>query len=519
MPTPAEEIREALHPDLQPLFYRHSCGLPALQATCRTILRQADDRSNADDLSRIVRLDPGLTCKILQLANSVAYSPAQPITSIPHAVTWLGQDIVRALVATTSLVEQLKEWPERHELVTALIVKGLYTAAYATEIEAAMQVPPRGGLFSAALLYSLGDLAIAYQAPLLWHALSAAALRGLEAGAQGREETGILGATKRQVAVALAEHWKLPADFGLLLGTPPGLPSSRWRTESEEFSGLVVGTNLLIEALSTESDPAKVAGITRQIQIGTGIEPTVLQKRLARAQEKARQLVRSVGLPDSFGRPAGPPSARTGPEVLSSSCRPDQVPEERKRKTIRPEAPTPMQIRPLETLREFQRTLDAAQDLHTLLSSFAAALETSAGFVRVGIALLNPTNRDALVGRHVTGVTPAEPYLASLTGSLSRQHPFLASVLAAREPMLVTEFARGHHFRPSAEFLEVWKATSAVLAPLRIHARPIGLIYADRGEAPRSVVDEDYEVFLALFNQTSLSMNRLAGVREQRPAA
>jgi hypothetical protein len=52
-----------------------------------------------------------------------------------------------------------------------------------------------------------------------------------------------------------------------------------------------------------------------------------------------------------------------------------------------------------------------------------------------------------------------------------------------------------------------------VLAPLRINARPIGLIYADRGESPHSVADEDYEVFLALFNQTILSMNRLAGIR------
>lgn len=513
MPTPAEEIREALHPDLQPLFYRHSCGLPVLQATCHTILRQADDRSNAEDLSRIVRLDPGLTCKILQLANSVAYSPAQPITSIPHAITWLGQDIVRALVATTALVEQLKEWPERHDLVTALIVKALYAAAYATEIEAAMQTLPRAGLFSAALLYSLGDLAIAYQAPLLWQALSDAALRMPEAGAQGRQETGILGVTKRQVAVALAEHWKLPADFGHLLGAPPGLPSSRWRTESEEFFGLVVGTNLLIDALSTDSDPAKTAGIIRQVQMGSGIEPIVLQKRLARAQEKARQFVRSVGLPDSFGRPARDSSPCTRQEAQPSPGRSERESQERRRKTTRPEAPTPMEIRPLETLREFQRTLDDAKDLNTLLSSFASALQNSAGFVRVGIALLNPTDRDGLVGRHVTGVTAVEPYLASLTGSLSRQHPFLAAVLDAREPLLLKDLTRGHHLRPSVEFLEVWKAPSAVLAPLRINARPIGLIYADRGESPRSVADEDYEVFLALFNQTILSMNRLAGVR------
>jgi hypothetical protein len=213
---------------------------------------------------------------MLQLANRVAYSPAQPIGSIPCVIAWLGQDIVRALLATTALVEQLREWPERHELVAVLIVSSLYAAVYGTEIEAAMQVPPRAGLFSAASLYLWGDIAIAYLAPPLWHALSDAVLREHETGAEGREETGSLGVSKRQVVVALAEHWKLLADFGHLLGTALTLLSSRWRTESEAFYGLVVGSNLLIDALGTDSDPARVAGIARQIQARSGIEPMVL---------------------------------------------------------------------------------------------------------------------------------------------------------------------------------------------------------------------------------------------------
>jgi hypothetical protein len=40
----------------------------------------------------------------------------------------------------------------------------------------------------------------------------------------------------------------------------------------------------------------------------------------------------------------------------------------------------PMQMRPLEPLREFLRALDATKDLNTLLSSFASALQASAEF-------------------------------------------------------------------------------------------------------------------------------------------
>lgn len=86
-------------------------------------------------------------------------------------------------------------------------------------------------------------------------------------------------------------------------------------------------------------------------------------------------------------------------------------------------------------------------------------------------------------------------------------------MLSAHEPLLVKDFTQGHHLRPSACFLETLKATSDVLAPLRIVARPIGLIYADRGEGPHCVTGEDYEGLLLLFHQAVRGMNRLAGVR------
>jgi hypothetical protein len=45
MPTPAEEIREALHPDLQPLFYRHSCGLLFKRPVARSFIRPMTGRT------------------------------------------------------------------------------------------------------------------------------------------------------------------------------------------------------------------------------------------------------------------------------------------------------------------------------------------------------------------------------------------------------------------------------------------------------------------------------------------
>ncbi|WHZ28525.1 MAG: hypothetical protein OJF51_003323 [Nitrospira sp.] len=100
--------------------------------------------------------------------NSIAYSPQQTIVPIPHAVSWLGLDTVRSLVAAARLVEQLQHWPVRQHEFRALIAKSLISATYANELGIAVGYPQHGQLFTDALLYSIGDLATAYQDPDLF---------------------------------------------------------------------------------------------------------------------------------------------------------------------------------------------------------------------------------------------------------------------------------------------------------------------------------------------------------------
>jgi HD-like signal output (HDOD) protein len=127
--------------------------------------------SSAVSLARIISRDHGLTCKVLQVANNIAYRLQQMITSVPHAVSWLELDTARSLVAAAHLVEQLKHWPERQQQLRTLIAKSLLSATYASELGAVLEYPQAGQLFTAALLYSVGDLTIAYQEPDLYQAL------------------------------------------------------------------------------------------------------------------------------------------------------------------------------------------------------------------------------------------------------------------------------------------------------------------------------------------------------------
>jgi hypothetical protein len=62
------------------------------------------------------------------------------------------------------------------------------------------------------------------------------------------------------------------------------------------------------------------------------------------------------------------------------------------------------------------------------------------------------------------------------------------------------------------EFLEIWNPTSAILAPLRVGVKPIGLIYCDRATSRQPVHAQDYQVFQLFFLHTTLGLNRLAGI-------
>lgn len=101
-----ESIRSRLHQKLQPLFDQTNRCLPILQSTCQQIKNLMGPNSSADSLAQIISRDYGLMCKVLQVANSIAYSPQPTIASVPHAVSWLGLDTVRSRVAAAHLVEQ-----------------------------------------------------------------------------------------------------------------------------------------------------------------------------------------------------------------------------------------------------------------------------------------------------------------------------------------------------------------------------------------------------------------------------
>jgi hypothetical protein len=144
----AESLRPRLRSTLQPLLNHASPCLPALEKTCQKILSLTGGLTGADRLAQIISRDPALSCRVLQVSNSIAYRLQQVITSIPYAVSWLGLDTVRSIVTASQLVEQLSQWPNQQPIVSRVIARALVAAGHGTRVSIVEQ------LFSATLLYS-----------------------------------------------------------------------------------------------------------------------------------------------------------------------------------------------------------------------------------------------------------------------------------------------------------------------------------------------------------------------------
>ena len=498
-------ILSRLHPNLKPLFNESGRCLPILQSTCQQILNHMGPESSATHLADVISRDHGLTCKVLQVANSIAYSPQKTIVSVSHAVSWLGLDTVRSLVAAAHLVEQLQHWPIRQQDFQTLIAKSLVSATYANELATAINYSQPGQLFTGALLYAIGDLAIAYQDPDLFLALQASSKKAKNPADALLQETQLLGVPRLTLAQALAQMWKLPDELIRIFRTPRELQMTRWQDDFQIYQGIVVGSIQLIEVTTTAAPQATIEKTKRALLLGSGLSSETFTNLMMRATDRGRQLIRSMGLSIESSDDMQPPGEQSATAPMPNANAQATPPPSH-------HDSAPIRVNPLATLQTFQDSLQQAKDLNGLLNTCVTSLHHAAGFGRVGLALLNQSDSDLLVGRLVLGVTPLPPYLQSLSGSLSREHQFFLTVLKRTDPLLVPSFSDQMAATLKQDFREVWKPSSAILASLRVGAKPIGLLYCDRPVDSQPLSPTDYQAFQLFFAQTTLALNRLAGI-------
>lgn len=181
--------------------------LASLPQSLSEVLRLSRDPDcSAREMAAVLMRDPGLTTKVLRLANSPYFGAGRQVSSVTQAVMTLGMRAVTALALSASVydltgkwagaVDRLRFW--RHSLAVAIGAKGIAEAIrYECPEEA----------FVAGLLHDIGLLVLEKSFPdryaRLW--------RQAESGESLPDlEDQVWGTNHARVGQFLLEQWHIP---------------------------------------------------------------------------------------------------------------------------------------------------------------------------------------------------------------------------------------------------------------------------------------------------------------------
>lgn len=196
--------------------------LPPLPAVVTRIMHTINNpATSADELSRLISLDQGLSSKILRIVNSAYYGFPKRISTITHAVVILGFNTVRNLVLGVSAFGMLPQKGMSSGLNRTKFWEHSVATAVAASVLAKKRTPqPRSvaeEAFIAGLMHDIGKLFLDCYFPVQFAVC--AAFAGREQITQLEAERRVLDIDHSHIGRKIAEQWNFPPSLTVALGS------------------------------------------------------------------------------------------------------------------------------------------------------------------------------------------------------------------------------------------------------------------------------------------------------------
>ena len=181
---------------------RNELMIPALPNVAVRVVRNGGKNSgNAHSLAEIIHADPGLTQYVLRIASSAAKRPALPISSLQHAIAWLGLDDVANIAFTLAVQGKMLHVQGQHRKARRLWRHSLASALWSRQLSDKLG-HETGLCYVCGLLHTIGK-AVTLGAI---HEMAQCAGRGLS----GAEYDGLIELFNREVGLRVISTWALP---------------------------------------------------------------------------------------------------------------------------------------------------------------------------------------------------------------------------------------------------------------------------------------------------------------------
>ncbi len=191
-------------------------GLPAMPEMAQRILHVAGDiNSTAQDLAKVIEVDPSLSAQIISYAASAFYGYRGDITSVRDAISRvLGFELVANIAVGISLGTTFKVSVEGPIGLSAFWRHAVYTSALAERLCKAVprdrQARP-GAAYLSGLLHDFGYLVLGHILPAAFASLNQSIAANATLNVTMIESL-TLGMSHTDIGARLLQRWKLPEE-------------------------------------------------------------------------------------------------------------------------------------------------------------------------------------------------------------------------------------------------------------------------------------------------------------------
>lgn len=187
--------------------------LPVLPATTQKVLAlMSDPDVSIEKVKRLVSTDPGLTAKILKVANSAFYGSYRNIQNLSQAILRLGLNAVRNIVVATSMKNVYKKFG----LAEKLIWEQMLGAALAASVIARhTRVVDPEDAFIGGLLHDIGKVVMNNEYPEKFAKVIERVYN--EQVSFETAEKDVFEFSQRNVGAFVVKKWGFPENLELLI--------------------------------------------------------------------------------------------------------------------------------------------------------------------------------------------------------------------------------------------------------------------------------------------------------------
>src|SRR5450830_441436 len=187
-------------------------GMPAFPKSVQKILELTRDvNCSPKDLVQVIDKDPVVTVKVLRVVNSAYYSLPKQITSINHAVVYLGFNTIKNLALSIAAIGILPANNAAGFDGQQYLIHSLATAGIAKQLAMRVGGADTMDCFIAGLLHDFGKVVFAQFMPQEFRkALEISQWNETSLHLALRE---VIGADHAVVGAMLVEKWRFPADL------------------------------------------------------------------------------------------------------------------------------------------------------------------------------------------------------------------------------------------------------------------------------------------------------------------